>query len=130
MLGRRDERPGVPMHVHVHVQTPHCLRLPRPPPQTFHLCPLVASPCASADNSSQWRTVQVGGAPQRSPPLRVRTRARRVLMQGGVWASMGLPGVMINIDCDACGVGTHAKAMIEDSSPLTWNAASSQVKWV
>lgn len=73
--------------------------------QTFHLCPLVASPCSAAGNTSVWRT-----------------------NQGGVWSSFGMPGVMLNIDCDNCAVGTHAKAMIEASSPLSWNAATNQIE--
>ena len=47
--------------------------------------------------------------------------------RGGIWYSSGSPGVMLNIDCDSCAIGTHAKAMLEDSSPLTWNMTTSQV---
>ena len=77
----------------------------------FALCPLVAAPCASA-GAVAW----VGGA-------------------GGALAAPGVAAdAVVNVDCDACAAGTHAKLISNGrcncASPLAFNASAGALQAV
>ena len=85
---------------------------PTAPPWPQLLCPLVASSNCSAA-TSQWE------APDNGP-----------------WTTADSSGIsttqVVNVDCDTCNIGTHAKliAGVHYASPLAWDAANGQIQVV
>lgn len=74
--------------------------------QVFHLCPLVGAPWACGlPNTSVWSTPD-----------------------NNAWSPVNLPTAFINIDCNACSVGTHAKLILDISSPLTWDETTQRIR--
>lgn len=72
--------------------------------EVFHLCPLVATRC-DASALTTWS----------APP-------------GGAWSPVSTPGATVNVDCNACTVGAHAKVMLEASGAFTWDAAAARIR--
>jgi len=70
--------------------------------EVFHLCPLVAAPCGPA---SAW------------------TRGA-----ASAWASAAAPGALLNVDCDSCAAGAHAKIILEAGSTTTYDAAARRIR--
>jgi hypothetical protein len=75
----------------------------------FSLCPLVATTDCSAATST-WSVPAAGNV--------------------GFWSTAGSPAQVINVDCDACAIGTHAKLIsgVHYGSSLEWDDVLGQIR--